>query len=235
MSQKVTGDKVCSMFTSIAKKYDLANHILSFGIDYYWRYRLVCLVKKSGLRKIIDMATGSGDVAFALKKSLGEGVGIVGIDFCQAMLDQANHKKQLSNAYKDIEFMCADGLSLPIKDSEVDAITIAFGIRNYENRIQGLREMYRVLNKQKGRLYILEFSRPDTWMRPFYKLYIEKILPMVARCATGNEDAYKYLGVSINGFPEASEFEKEILSVGFSRVIIHRMTASIVCIHECHI
>jgi len=153
-------DKVNSMFARIANRYDFANRLLSFGIDQIWRARLVDEVDNRSPSHVLDLATGSGDVAFALREGLPASTTILGMDFCQPMLDEAEIKKSKSG-YTNIDFQWGDALNLPLPDNSVDAITISFGFRNFADRAKGLREMRRILDSKTGYVYILEFSQPN--------------------------------------------------------------------------
>jgi demethylmenaquinone methyltransferase/2-methoxy-6-polyprenyl-1,4-benzoquinol methylase len=219
-------------FSSVAPRYDLANHWLSGGIDFYWRNCLVKLAQKNKPTDILDLATGSGDVLFALRKGLGDKVNLTGLDFCEPMLEQARAKRTvrgLGDATN--QFLHGDCLNLPFEDQSFDLITIAFGLRNLADRAKGLAEMNRVL-RPGGRLIILEFSQPYLWFRPFYYFYLRGILPWVARWLTGDRDAYLYLGTSIAGFPNRDGLCKEIEQAGFSMVQANALTFSIVALHE---
>ena len=219
-------------FSSVAKRYDLANHWLSGGIDFYWRNRLVKLAKDGNPRDILDLATGSGDVLFALRKGLGEQVKLTGLDFCEPMLEQARKKRSLRGLAENAnQFLHGDCLNLPIEDGSFDLVTIAFGLRNISDRAKGLAEMNRVL-RPGGHLIVLEFSQPYFWFRPFYYLYLQGILPWVARWLTGDRDAYLYLGTSIAGFPNRDELCLEIEQAGFHKVQHQALTCSIVALHE---
>ena len=219
-------------FSSVAPRYDLANHWLSGGIDFYWRNRLVKLAQKNKPTDILDLATGSGDVLFALRKGLGDKVNLTGLDFCEPMLEQARAKRTvrgLGDATN--QFLHGDCLNLPFEDQSFDLITIAFGLRNLADRAKGLAEMHRVL-RPGGRLIILEFSQPFLWFRPLYYFYLKGILPWVARWLTGDRDAYLYLGTSIAGFPNRDGLCKEIEKAGFSMVQTKALTFSIVALHQ---
>ena len=219
-------------FSSVAPRYDLANHWLSGGIDYYWRHRLVKLAQKNKPTDILDLATGSGDVLFALRQGLGNEVNLTGLDFCEPMLEQARKKRSVRKLTETSnQFLHGDCLNLPFEDNSFDLITIAFGLRNLADRAKGLAEMQRVL-RPGGRLIILEFSQPYLWFRPFYYLYLRGILPWVARWLTGDRDAYIYLGTSIAGFPNRDELCKEIEKAGFDQVQAKPLTFSIVALHE---
>ena len=224
---------VNSMFGRIARRYDFANRLLSGGTDVWWRRRLVAAVRRSAPSVVLDLATGSGDVAFALSRGLPASVQITGMDFCQPMLDEAEQKKLAAGPvrYANVTFRQGDGLALPLPDQCVDAVTIAFGLRNLAARDRGLREMRRVL-RPGGRLFVLEFSQPHPWFRPFYFFYLRKILPLLAGWATGDRAAYVYLNETIEEFPGRATLADEIRAAGFSRVTSCAMTFCIVALHE---
>ena len=218
-------------FSSVAPRYDLANHWLSGGIDFYWRNRLVKFAKERSPQDILDLATGSGDVLFALRNGLGNEVNLTGLDFCEPMLEQARRKRSVRGLGETAnQFLHGDCLALPFEDESFDLITIAFGLRNLADRAKGLQEMHRVL-RPGGRLIILEFSQPYLWFRPFYYLYLHGILPWVARWLTGDRDAYLYLGTSIAGFPDRAGLVTEVENSGFEKVVANALTFSIVALH----
>jgi demethylmenaquinone methyltransferase/2-methoxy-6-polyprenyl-1,4-benzoquinol methylase len=219
-------------FSSVAPRYDLANHWLSGGIDFYWRKCLVQLAKKNQPRDILDLATGSGDVLFALRHGLGEKVRLSGLDFCEPMLEQARKKREKYLLGSEAnQFLHGDCLQLPFEDQSFDLVTISFGLRNLADREKGLSEMRRVL-RPGGRLIVLEFSQPYLWFRPLYYFYLKGILPWVARWLTGDRDAYLYLGSSISEFPDRAGLCQEIEQAGFSMVQAKALTFSIVALHE---
>lgn len=224
---------VNSMFGRIARRYDLANFLLCAGIDTWWRRRLVAAVRRQGPADVLDLATGSGDVAFALSRGLERNVTIVGMDFCQPMLDEAEIKKTAASdgRYGNVTFRQGDGLALPLPDASYDAVTISFGLRNLADRARGLREMRRIL-RPGGRLYVLEFSQPAAWFRPFYYFYLRRILPAIAGLVTGDREAYEYLNRTIGQFPDRAALASEITAVGFSQVSARPMTLGIVALHE---
>ena len=223
---------VHSMFARIARRYDLANRLLSGGIDIWWRRRLVKSVARTQPKAVLDLATGSGDVAFALSRSLPTSTAIIGMDFCQPMLDEAEIKKvTAAGRYANVAFRQGDGLSLPLEAAQFDALTIAFGLRNMADRPRALAEMRRVL-RPGGHLFILEFSQPYGWFRPLYGLYLRHILPRFAALLTGDRSAYDYLGVSVEAFPPCTALAQELRTAGFRHVAIRRMTFGIVALHH---
>ena len=219
-------------FTSVAPRYDLANHLLSGGIDFLWRRKLVKQARQGAHDQILDLATGSGDVALALRYRLSGKNKITGDDFCEPMLERARCKRDQQNLEKELnQFLLGDCLNLEFPDESFDLITIAFGLRNLADRKLGLSEMLRVL-KPGGRLMVLEFSQPYFWFRPFYYMYLKGILPWLARLVTGDRDAYLYLGSSISEFPDRVGLAQEIQQSGFERVEHEALTFSIVALHQ---
>jgi demethylmenaquinone methyltransferase/2-methoxy-6-polyprenyl-1,4-benzoquinol methylase len=233
VSEMPKGKAVQSMFAGIAGRYDLANRVLSGGLDLWWRRVLVRRVAAARPGRVADLATGSGDVAFALKRRLGASVTVEGYDFCQPMLDEADRKKISDPLLAEIPFAFGDCLNLPMESDSVDVLTISFGLRNLEDRHRGLCEMRRVL-RPGGRLLVLEFTQPDRWFRPIYYFYLKVILPLVARILTGDKSAYDYLAGSIEAFPTKESLTQELEKAGFTQVNAQGLSASIVAIHEGH-
>jgi demethylmenaquinone methyltransferase/2-methoxy-6-polyprenyl-1,4-benzoquinol methylase len=227
------GKSVSRMFAGIAGRYDLANHLLSGGIDFYWRRVLTKIVQRRKPRDVVDLATGSGDVAFKLRDRLGEDIPVTGLDFCEPMLEQARAKRRQKTSYENIQFSFGDCMKLPLADNSVDAVTISFGVRNFEDRQKGLREILRVL-RPGGRLFVLEFSQPDPWFRPFYYIYLKYILPWVAAIATGDKSAYDYLAGTIENFPTKRALAEQLQLAGYDSVKATGLTFSIVAIHEAN-
>jgi demethylmenaquinone methyltransferase/2-methoxy-6-polyprenyl-1,4-benzoquinol methylase len=223
---------VKSMFSRIAGRYDLANRLLSGGMDIQWRQTLVKAVREHDPRIILDLATGSGDVAFALAKTVSPAATVVGMDFCQPMLDEAEKKKQAAGSSgAKITFRQGDGMELPLAAGEFDAVTISFGLRNMADRHRSLTEMRRVL-RPGGRLYILEFSQPIAAFRPFYFFYLRHLLPRIAGWVTKDRGAYEYLNRTIEAFPNRSALAAEIIQAGFSTVTHRGLTFGTVALHE---
>jgi demethylmenaquinone methyltransferase / 2-methoxy-6-polyprenyl-1,4-benzoquinol methylase len=221
------------MFGRIARRYDRANFLLSGGLDCGWRRELVAAVGQTGPREVLDLATGSGDVAFALSRKLSSATTITGMDFCQPMLDRAEAKKHAAGGreFRNVLFRPGDGLALPVDNDAYDAITIAFGLRNLADRDRGLREMHRAL-RPGGRLFVLEFSQPARWLRPFYYFYLRRILPLLAGLITGDRKAYVYLNETIASFPDRRGLAAEMSAAGFSDVIARPLSFGIVALHE---
>lgn len=224
---------VNSMFGRIARRYDLANRLLSGGRDRGWRRRLVAAVRRGEPRTVLDLATGSGDVAFALGEALAPAVDILGMDFCLPMLAEAERKRQAAGpgAYANVRFRPGDALALPLADSAFDAVTIAFGLRNLADRPRALAEIRRVL-RPGGRLLVLEFSQPAPPLRPLYFFYLRRILPALAGWITRDRAAYDYLNATIVAFPGRAALAAEIGAAGFAACTATGLTGGIVALHE---
>lgn len=224
-------DVVRATFEGIAPRYDLANHLLSGGLDFLWRRRLIREAKTDQPRNVLDLATGSGDVALALRKALSVEAQITGLDFCPPMLAEAERKRIAAGHSPDsLRFLQGDCLSMDFPDDSFDLVTIAFGLRNLCDRAIGLSEMQRVL-RPGGRLLILEFSQPFFFLRPFYYLYLRLILPLFARWVTGDRKAYEYLGSSISGFPDRFGLAEELRQANFGKISFVSLTGAVVALH----
>jgi demethylmenaquinone methyltransferase/2-methoxy-6-polyprenyl-1,4-benzoquinol methylase len=210
------------MFGRIARRYDLANHLLSGGADFLWRRRAASIVKGWRPRHVLDLATGSGDLALALQRRLPEAA-IVAADFSPEMLDVAKTKGVR-------ETVLADGLDLPFAGESFDAVTVAFGLRNMADWSRALREMSRVLGT-RGHLLVLDFSLPYGWLRPAYRFYLHRCLPIMAALVTGQKEAYDYLGGSIEKFPSGNEMVRLIEENGFALASAQPLTGGIATIY----
>lgn len=222
------------MFARIAGRYDLANHLLSGGVDFWWRQRLVRAVHDAHPGSVLDLATGSGDVALALADGLPPSVQVTGMDFCQPMLDEALKKRAGNPRWTAIDFRPGDGLALPLSAASFDAVTIAFGLRNMADRSKALGEMRRVL-RPGGTLFVLEFSQPFFWLRPFYYAYLKLLMPAIASAVTGDRAAYEYLGGSIEEFPDRHALAEEIRRAGFVTVTSTPLTSGVVALHAAKV
>ncbi len=200
------------MFDDISPKYDFLNHLLSFGIDRAWRTKLVSLLGSRNPVSVLDVATGTGDLAIAISSLEPER--IVGIDISEKMLEIGRLKLMEKGLNKTITLQCADAEKIPFSDNSFEAITVAFGVRNYENLELGLQEMRRVL-RPGGIMLILEFSHPDSFpMKQLYPVYSKHIIPVLGRLISGNSKAYTYLPESVAAFPSGKKFLDILDSVG---------------------
>lgn len=214
--------KVRGIFSAIAGRYDLANHLLSGGLDFLWRRRAARIVSGWAPRRILDLATGSGDLALAMERAV-PGARIVGADFCLPILRMAaaKHCRNL---------VVADGTRLPFADGAFDTVTVAFGLRNMSSWPQALREMSRVL-APGGHVLVLDFSMPRPPLAPLYRLYLHRILPLLAGAITGQRAGYKYLGESIEAFPSGDAMCSLICAHGFAKAETKPLAAGIVSIY----
>jgi demethylmenaquinone methyltransferase / 2-methoxy-6-polyprenyl-1,4-benzoquinol methylase len=216
---------VREMFGRVAPRYDLANHLLSFNIDRYWRAHTVARLRDVLARpaaRVLDICCGTGDLVRALQRG---GANVMGSDFCHPMLVAAQAKVGAGMLFE------ADALRLPLADASLDLITVAFGFRNLANYDAGLREMRRVL-RPGGVAAILEFSKPPNKMfAAFYNLYSRRILPAIGGALSGSRDAYTYLPESVRKFPSPEELAQMMRSAGFAAVNFERLTAGIVALH----
>jgi demethylmenaquinone methyltransferase / 2-methoxy-6-polyprenyl-1,4-benzoquinol methylase len=207
--------QVQAMFNDIAQRYDLLNHLLSMGIDKGWRKKLVKLMAHDNPRKILDLATGTADLAIAASGI--ENVTITGTDIATEMLSIGQEKVNKLGLADKITLLKADSENLPFTDAEFDSAMVAFGVRNYENLPKGLKEMYRIL-KPGAKAFILEFSKPKKFpVRQLFRFYSKYILPLIGRLVSKNSTAYTYLPESVAAFPEDEQFIKIMLEAGFSK------------------
>ncbi|MBW4055587.1 MAG: bifunctional demethylmenaquinone methyltransferase/2-methoxy-6-polyprenyl-1,4-benzoquinol methylase UbiE [Proteobacteria bacterium] len=224
------GEKIQQMFGAIAPRYDFLNRLLSFGIDRRWRTKAVRLLKYNEGSRILDVATGTGDVALEIALRTPASVKITGADFCKEMVDLGVVKVGASPYADRIDLMVAPCEDLPFADDTFDSITIAFGIRNVVDRKLGLAEMWRVL-RPGGRMIILEFSTPRSHLfRQLYYFYFRRLLPVVGGLFS-RYNAYKYLPDSVLEFPSQEEFSRMIGEAGFHNIHLHELTFGIATIY----
>ena len=220
---------VTKLFNDIAKSYDFFNHFFSFGIDYYWRSRLVKEASVSKQHLVLDVATGTGDVAFNISPRAKH---VTGLDIASEMIKIANQKNN-KKKFNNIAFLVGDGEKLPFDDNSFDIITISFGFRNIANQEKALTEFNRVL-KDSGRLLILEFSQPKSKIfGALYKFYSYKVMPMIASLIT-KKYAYEYLPESIDMFSTRLEIKDKLESTQFRDIEIIDMTFGISTIFTCY-
>lgn len=220
---------VMNMFDNISGRYDFLNHFLSFGTDYGWRRKFVSLLSEHKPLKVLDVATGTGDLAIAISKLHPEQIN--GIDISEGMLEIAKNKITGKNSCSMIRFSTGDAENIPFSDDTFDAVTVAFGVRNYENLQKGLSEMRRVL-KPGGVMQILEFSQPSSRIfRMFYRIYSKTFIPLAGKIISGNKMAYSYLPDSVAAFPSGNSFLAIMKETGLQKLNQFPLTMGIATIY----
>ncbi|PTM04782.1 MAG: bifunctional demethylmenaquinone methyltransferase/2-methoxy-6-polyprenyl-1,4-benzoquinol methylase UbiE [Bacteroidetes bacterium] len=223
-------EQVAEMFDNISERYDLLNHLLSLSIDKGWRKKVVKMASEGEPKLILDVATGTADLAIALAKAHPEK--ITGIDISAGMLSVGRTKVAKKNLSSLITLEQADSEDLPFPDATFDAITVAFGVRNFENLEKGLAEMLRVL-KPGGRLLVLEFSQPQSFpFKQIYNFYFKFMLPTIGKLVSKDSRAYTYLPESVQAFPYGDAFSKIMTKVGYENGKRIPVTFGIATIYE---
>ncbi len=211
------------MFSRIARRYDLANALLSGGLDWFWRRRAARIVRGWQPTRVLDLATGSGVLAGTLRR-WNPGAVVVGADFCLPMLRQAQRTGRVE------WLVVADAMRLPFADGAFDALTVAFGLRNMPSYPGALREMRRVL-RPGGGLLILDFSVPEGWWRGIYRIYLHRCLPKIAALVSGERHAYEYLAESIERFPRGEGMLRLLAEAGFAGAEAEPLSGGIVSLY----
>ncbi len=227
-----SNQRVRQMFAEIAPRYDLMNHLLSLNIDRWWRRVAVRRVAPRGEQPILDVCTGTGDLALAYYRRTNGQVPIVASDFCAEMLAIGEEKKRRIGADENLTFVEADAQNLPFEDDRFQIVCVAFGLRNVQDTDQGLREMTRVC-APGGRVAVLEFSLPR-WQpfRGLYGFYFRRILPRIGQLfARNRSDAYSYLPASVQQFPEGEALVERMNSAGLQNVTFHPLTFGIATLY----
>ena len=233
MEKHSKGEMVRGMFNDIAPTYDKLNHILSLDIDKLWRKRVVRIVRKLGAKHIMDMATGTGDLAIALAKKI-DSTTIYGADFSSEMLAVAKQKIEQLGLSERISLTECNAEDIPLADEAIDAATVAFGVRNFEHQKEALTEMKRTI-KKGGHLIVLEFSNPKcAFVRWCYRLYSHYILPAIGRLVSKHATAYTYLPESIDQFASPEAFTTLLEEVGFDHIERKSQSMGIAHIYIAH-
>lgn len=218
--------QVEKMFDNIAPAYDTLNHTLSWGIDKRWRSKAIDCLKPFRPQHIMDVATGTGDFAIQAYRMLRPAE-LIGTDISEGMMNVGRRKVEALGMGGGISFVKEDCTALTFGDGRFDAVTVAFGVRNFENLDLGLHEMYRVL-RPGGHLVILELSAPERFpMKQLYALYSKVVIPTIGKCLSKDNRAYSYLPQSIRAFPQGEVMQQIIRKAGFSRVSFERLTLGI--------
>lgn len=225
-----SGQRVQKMFSEIAPKYDLMNHLLSANVDRWWRSKTISRLKPKSTDQVLDVCTGTGDLAIGFwkhmkaKAAAGENPVVMATDFCKPMLDIGIEKGKKQNC-EGLSFQEADSMDLPFEQDRFDLVTVAFGLRNVAKTEVGISEMTRVC-KPGGKVAVLEFTMPRMWpLSSLYKFYFLSVLPRVGQWFSKNDSsAYNYLPESVNEFPQYEQLAKMMQDAGMKDVTFHPMT-----------
>lgn len=220
-------EQVERMFDAISPKYDLLNRLFSLGIDQGWRRKVVRLVGAEPVQHLLDVATGTADLAIMAAPKAER---VTGIDISEGMLSYGRIKVTKRQLEKKVTLQQADSTALPFADGTFDAVTVAFGVRNFEDLGNGVRGMMRVL-RPNGRLFVLEFSQPKGLMRPLFRLYFHYVMPAIGRLVSRDSAAYSYLPASVDAFPEGADFEAILRKCGGRDVTRESLTGGIATLY----
>jgi len=232
MAVDKSDNRVRQMFGAIAPAYDRMNHLLSLGVDRYWRWRTARIVRPEGQEPILDVCTGTGDLALAFARRTAGAVPIYATDFCPEMLELGRAKSRQAAHGRKLTFLEADTQALPFTADTFQIVSVAFGLRNVADTDQGLREMTRVCQRA-GRVAILEFSMPCRQpMRALYGWYFRRVLPRIGQLLARNDyQAYRYLPESVGEFPERAHLVRRMESVGLSDVRCFSFTGGVATLY----
>ena len=221
--------EVEEMFDNIAPKYDLLNHVLSMKLDVLWRNTLVKWMNKDEPKEVLDVATGTADLAIAVQKETGAKV--IGLDLSQLMLNVGIDKIKKLKLDDQISMEKGDAENLRFESNKFDSVCVAFGVRNFENLEAGLAELRRVVKENKS-VYILEFSKVEGFLGPFHQFYFKNILPQIGRLISKDNRAYTYLPDSVNAFPYGDKMKNILLNIGFKSVEFKKLSFGIATIYK---
>ena len=229
-SDKSKKEEVAQMFNNISARYDFLNHFLSLGIDHIWRRKAVNKLREIQPKRILDLATGTGDFAIALLKL--NPTQIIGMDISSGMLDVGKNKMKAKQVSHIIDMQLGDSENMPFEDAYFDAITVGFGVRNYENLEKGLTEMLRV-TRSGGKIVILEFSKPKRFpIKQAFGFYSRFIIPFFGKRISKDEKAYAYLPESVAAFPEGKAFTDILSKLGYKQVDATLVSGGIATIYS---
>ena len=229
-TDKSKKEEVAQMFNNISARYDFLNHFLSLGIDHIWRRKAVNKLREIQPKRILDLATGTGDFAIALLKL--NPTQIIGMDISSGMLDVGKNKMKAKNVSHIIDMQLGDSENMPFEDGYFDAVTVGFGVRNYENLEKGLTEMLRV-TRSGGKIVILEFSKPKRFpIKQAFGFYSRFIIPFFGKRISKDEKAYAYLPESVAAFPEGKAFTDILIKLGYKQVDATLVSGGIATIYS---
>jgi demethylmenaquinone methyltransferase/2-methoxy-6-polyprenyl-1,4-benzoquinol methylase len=208
--------QVSRMFNQIANRYDLLNRLTSFGIDIIWRKRAIAELDKNKHQKILDVATGTADVALEIRQQIPDIEHVTGLDISSEMLAVGREKVAAKGWTQQITLVEGDSEDLPFADNSFDAVTVAFGVRNFENLAKGLKEIHRVL-RPGGKLVVLEFSHPTAFpIKQLFNFYFKNILPLIGGVISKDKSAYQYLYDSVQAFLDQKAFVQQLNDLGYN-------------------
>ena len=223
-------EQVTEMFDNVSGNYDFLNRVLTFGIDVSWRKNVVAMVKEGKAQKVLDIATGTGDLAILMAKSNIEEV--VGLDISPGMLDIGKQKVKKEGLAEQVDMIIGDSEALPFEEGTFDAVTVAFGVRNFEDLELGLTEIHRVL-KPGGSLTVLETSQPTGFpVKQGFQFYSKYIIPTIGKLFSKDKSAYDYLPESAAAFPFGEAFNNILLKIGFNSSKVHPQTLGVATIYH---
>lgn len=222
-------EQVERMFDSISPKYDLLNRVFSLGIDQGWRRKVMRLVAEEPVEHLLDVATGTADLAILASKKVPK---VTGVDISEGMLEHGRTKVAKRELQKRVVLQRADSADLPFADGTFDAVTVAFGVRNFEELEKGIAEMRRVL-KPNGRLFVLEFSKPmHAPMKQLFRFYFHRVMPFFGRLVSKDKAAYTYLPKSVDAFPEGADFVRIMERTGLRECDASPLTGGIASLYR---
>jgi demethylmenaquinone methyltransferase/2-methoxy-6-polyprenyl-1,4-benzoquinol methylase len=222
-------EQVARMFDNISQNYDFLNHFLSMGIDKGWRRKAIKILEPLQPKQILDVATGTGD--FAIMSLALNPEQVIGVDISEGMLEMGRKKLEKRGLAKQITLISGDSENLPFDQNKFDAVTVAFGVRNFENLEKGLAEIFRVI-KPGGMIVVLEFSRPRKFpFRQLYNFYFKIVLPKIGRVISKDKAAYTYLPESVEVFPDGQDFLRILKNIGFKDIACKSLTFGISSIY----
>jgi demethylmenaquinone methyltransferase/2-methoxy-6-polyprenyl-1,4-benzoquinol methylase len=220
-------EQVERMFDAISPRYDFLNRLFSMGTDQGWRRKVMRLVAQEPVARLLDVATGTADLALMAAKQVEQ---VTGADISEGMLAHGREKVKKAGLDGRVTLVRGDAADPPFAEGTFDAVTVAFGVRNFEDLSRGVQGMFKVL-KPGGRLFVLEFSRPHGLISPFYRFYFHRVMPFVGRMISKDSAAYSYLPASVDAFPEGAAFEAVLRACGGREVKSERLTGGIATLY----